>query len=60
MVVFESQNISLCSPKKDHCDICCGFETKNVSEETYAKHSEMQLAELTAKEKDKKKGNLKV
>lgn len=53
--MFESQSLSLFSPKKDQCDVCCGFETKNISEETYAKHLEMKLAARTAKEKDKKR-----
>lgn len=64
MEVFESQNFFLFSFKKDQCDICCGFEIKNILEEIYVKYLEMKLVVCIVKEKDKERvfveDNLKV
>ncbi|ESO85368.1 hypothetical protein LOTGIDRAFT_154861 [Lottia gigantea] len=35
---FDDLNLSLSRPKKDQCDICCGFEAGNISEIDYNNH----------------------
>ncbi|CAG5019057.1 unnamed protein product [Parnassius apollo] len=45
---------SITKPKKDRCDVCCGYETKNVTEEVYKKHIEKKKAARLEKEADKK------
>lgn len=50
--VFSEMNLSLFSPKKDQCDLCCGFEVGNVPLETYNQHQERKNA---AREKGRDK-----
>ncbi|CAG5015485.1 unnamed protein product [Parnassius apollo] len=51
---FDELNVSIIKPKKDRCDVCCGYETKNVTEEVYKKHIEKKKAARLEKEADKK------
>ncbi|CAH1106162.1 unnamed protein product [Psylliodes chrysocephalus] len=36
--MIKEKNISFQQPKKDKCDICCGYETKNISDTDYQNH----------------------
>lgn len=38
--VFEELNLALYSPKKDECDVCVGYRTKNIEEQIYIEHIE--------------------
>lgn len=51
--VFEEMNLSLFSPKKDQCDVCVGYETKNISEEIYQQHVLKKEEARNEKQKDK-------
>lgn len=51
--VFSEMNLSLFSPKKDQCDLCCGFEVGNVPLETYNQHQERKNAAREEKDRDK-------
>jgi len=31
--IFNEKNLSLFSPKKDQCDLCCGHKTGNINDE---------------------------
>lgn len=35
---FSLKNLSIFSPKKDQCDKCCQYNTKNLPEEEYQRH----------------------
>ena len=51
--IFNDLNLSLFSPKKDQCDICCAHESGNYSTEEYELHQcRKELARLE-KQKDK-------
>lgn len=47
------KNIFIHKPKKDQCDICIGYKTKNVSEEDYIKHIKRKEEARNEKENDK-------
>lgn len=52
-LVFEELNLSMFSPRKDQCDLCCSFEAGNISQEVYDHHiKEKDLARIE-KETDK-------
>lgn len=36
--IFKQENLSLFSPRKDQCDLCCSYTAGNVGEEEYTKH----------------------
>lgn len=36
--LFDDMNLSLYQPKKDQCDICCSYESNNISDEEYNEH----------------------
>jgi len=40
MNIFSEKNLSLFSPKKDQCDLCCGHKTGNINDEEWHKHIE--------------------
>jgi len=40
---FEANNLSLFSPKKDQCDLCCGHGTGNISDQDWNKHIEDKI-----------------
>ena len=52
--LFSQMNLSLFHPKKDKCDLCCGYETQNVAEEVYQDHVEKKQRAREEKAKDKK------
>ena len=35
---FNELNMSLFSPKKDQCDVCCSYKVGNLEEQDYEKH----------------------
>ncbi|KAL4721246.1 hypothetical protein ACJJTC_011701 [Scirpophaga incertulas] len=36
--IFNKKNLSLFSPKKDQCDLCCSHDVGNISEAKYREH----------------------
>lgn len=46
-------NLSLYTPKKDQCDVCCGYEVGNVPLETYTEHQNRKSEARAEKELDK-------
>lgn len=52
--IFEDMNLSLFRPKKDRCDTCVGFETKNITEEVYRAHQHNKEQARLEKDNDKK------
>ncbi|CAH1980252.1 unnamed protein product [Acanthoscelides obtectus] len=53
MKIFEELNLSLYIPKKDLCDVCEAYKTKNLSEDKYNLHQTLKLEARQEKEKDK-------
>lgn len=53
---FSDMNYSLFRPKKDQCDICLGFKTKNIEESLYKEHIKKKIEARDAKLKDKEEG----
>lgn len=51
---FEELNLSIYKPKKDRCDVCCSFETNNISEDEYHRHIEKKKAARLEKDSDKR------
>lgn len=51
--VFDEMNLSLFQPKKDACDLCEKYKTKNVSEEEYRLHIQKKESARREKENDK-------
>lgn len=51
---LKKKNVAIHMPRKDQCDICCGYKAKQISEEAYQNHirkkDEARLAKNTAKE----------
>ncbi|XP_031358123.1 uncharacterized protein LOC116181837 [Photinus pyralis] len=52
---FEELNLSLYKPKKDLCDSCEAFKTKNLSETDYTLHQTLKKDARQEKENDKTK-----
>lgn len=52
--VFHGKNLSIMSPKKDKCDICCKFEVGNLDERAYKEHREKKERAREEKTSDKK------
>lgn len=50
---FSELNLALYQPKKDRCDVCCGFETKNISEVEYQRHLKKKERARQEKAQDK-------
>ncbi|CAH1170722.1 unnamed protein product [Phaedon cochleariae] len=50
---FSDMNYSLFKPKKDQCDVCLGFKTKNINESVYNEHLEKKVAARDEKTRDK-------
>lgn len=48
------KNIFVHKPKKDQCDVCIGYKTKNVSQENYETHIKRKDEARKEKEADKK------
>ena len=53
MQVFNELNLAFYIPKKDQCDVCCAFKTKNITEEEYLLHQSKKEKARNEKEKDK-------
>ncbi|XP_036322550.1 uncharacterized protein LOC118736606 [Rhagoletis pomonella] len=51
--VFFKENLGIFNPKKDECNICCGFKTKNISEKEYNVHIDRKNTVRAEKCKDK-------
>lgn len=59
--VFDDLNLSLFSPKKDRCDLCCSYEAGNLEEERYQHHIFAKNKARKAKQDDKNStGNSRV
>lgn len=59
--LMEKKNISLCSPKKDKCDICCSHETGKLNDNLWKAHIEKKEIARAEKQRDKLeafKGNI--
>lgn len=48
------KNIFIHKPKKDQCDVCIGYKTKNISQEDYETHIKRKDEARQEKETDKK------
>lgn len=55
--MFEDLNLSLFSPKKDECDICVGYKTKNIDNIQYTEHITRKEQARKEKEEDKNSNN---
>lgn len=55
--IFDQQNLSLYQPKKDRCDLCVAFETKNISQEEYDFHLILKNEARQEKANDKNSDN---
>lgn len=53
MKLFEEMNLSLYIPKKDLCDTCESYNTKNLSQEEYDMHQKLKEEARQEKERDK-------
>jgi len=51
--VFKENNLSIFSPKKDQCDVCCQYSVNNLSEEKYQIHISRKNLGREEKTKDK-------
>ena len=51
--IVQDENMSLFSPKKDQCDICCGHQTGNLDDATYNEHIKKKTEAREEKAKDK-------
>nr|CAI5838363.1 unnamed protein product [Callosobruchus analis] len=51
--VLNKENLSIYIPKKDMCDICVAYDTRNIGQEVYDLHQEMKKEAREAKNKDK-------
>lgn len=58
--LFDDLNLALFSPKKDECDVCVGYKTKNVDENTYQEHLIKKEEARAEKDLDKSGENRKV
>ena len=54
---FDQKNLSLYQPKKDRCDTCVAFETKNISQEEYDFHIILKNEARQEKANDKDSDN---
>ncbi|CAH1155702.1 unnamed protein product [Phaedon cochleariae] len=50
---MDNLNIAIHSPKKDQCDLCVGYQTKNIDEEVYQSHIRRKNEARDAKSEDK-------
>lgn len=55
--VFEDMNLSLFKPKKDECDVCIAYKTKNLGDEEYRDHIMKKDEARLEKDNDKKGDN---
>lgn len=52
--VYNETNFSVYHPKKDQCDICCSYQTKNIGENEWNEHIMDKNKSREEKQKDKK------
>ncbi|CAH1115592.1 unnamed protein product [Psylliodes chrysocephalus] len=55
--IFDQHNLSLYQPKRDSCDICVAFETKNILQEEYDFHLILKHEARQVKTNDKESEN---
>ncbi|CAG9760386.1 unnamed protein product [Ceutorhynchus assimilis] len=60
MKIFEELKLSLYAPKKDLCDVCEAYNTKNLSEEKYNMHQTFKQEARQEKERDKSSSDITV
>lgn len=53
MTLFEENNLSVFTPRKDRCDTCCGHEAGNITDENYQRNIQMKEQARNAKQKTK-------
>lgn len=53
--IYDNTNFSVYHPKKDQCDICCSYQTKNISEEDWNVHIKDKNRSREEKNRDKEK-----
>lgn len=51
--VFNEMGLSLYRPKKDQCEVCMGYKTKNITDEIYQEHLVLKEEARSEKSKDK-------
>lgn len=51
--VLTKEKIKIHKPRKDQCDVCCGYEVKTISSEVYINHIAMKNEARDAKNKAK-------
>nr|CAI5841363.1 unnamed protein product [Callosobruchus analis] len=57
---FNDLNLSLFRPKKDECEVCVGYRTKNIPEEVYQLHQKLKDEARMQKSIDKSSCNTSV
>ncbi|CAH1987460.1 unnamed protein product [Acanthoscelides obtectus] len=55
--IFDEMNFSPFSPKKDECDVCAAYKTKNLTKEVYKEHVSKKEEVRHEKENDKRPSN---
>jgi len=55
--VFEELNLSLFKPKKDECDVCVSYRSRNIPEEEYSLHVIKKNLARESKQRDKESSN---
>lgn len=53
--IFEEMNLSIFSPRKDQCDLCCSYKVGNVPKEVWDDHISEKNRARSEKENDKLK-----
>jgi len=56
--VYNKTNFSVYHPKKDQCDICCSYQTKNIEEDEWKEHIKDKDRSREEKNRDKEKAML--
>lgn len=56
--IYEKTNFSVYHPKKDQCDICCSYQTKNIEENEWSKHMKDKDRSREEKTRDNEKAML--
>lgn len=55
--IFDEMNLSIFAPKKDQCDVCVAYKTKNIPEDVYVSHQLRKKEAREEKDKDKLSSN---
>lgn len=56
--IYNKTNFSVYHPKKDQCDICCSYQTKNIGEDEWNEHIKDKDRSREEKNRDKEKAKL--